>query len=197
MDEDGLLREEPRDDDDVEEEEVYDSSQYVFSSSDWHIIRGAKLLLWKVVRANTVRPSHLVGLGKALYALERLPQVTEGVSVVIDVSTPIQHFDEQEVYRFYQVAISGSEIEISSGGHLYSPQVGGDTFTCFSWLAQAGCETSHQSYLDQLWMLPTTVNDFATEVKEMDMNQEGYKLDVTDESDEIEMSDSETGDESD
>lgn len=190
MDEDDSLDEGVQDDGEIEEKEDCDSSRFIFTSSDWNIIQGAKLLLWKIVRSSAVKPSHLVGLGKALYVLERLPQVTKGVSVVLELSSPTQQIDEQEVYRFYQVTISGSEIEISSGGHLYSAQVGGDTFTCFSWLAQAGCDTSYQSYLDQLWVLPTSVSDFASEVKEMDLSQDGYKWDVTDESDEIEMSDS-------
>jgi hypothetical protein len=87
----------------------------------------------KVLKRDRITPQKIVGLGKLLHGLQRLPRSTPGID--IEVSTGHRSNDN----CFYQsLHLSESEFEISSGGAEYTPGVGSDSYTAFSFLVEVG-----------------------------------------------------------
>lgn len=171
---------------DDEEEQSDDYSKFILNKRDWHIINAANHLLWKVVKSSQVKPVHLVGLGKALYTLKRLPKVTEGVSVLVEVYSPRKWYDNREIWRHWTVEICGDEIHINSGGHHYTKEVGGDSFTTFQWFAKPGYEAVYDDYSADLWMIPE-LSDFASEVEKLALSDKAFTFSITDDSGDIDM----------
>lgn len=171
---------------DEEEEQSDDYSRFILNKRDWHIINAAKQLLWKVVKSPQVKPAQLIGLAKALHTLNRLPNVTEGVSVRVEVYSPRKWYDNREIWRHWTVEICGDEINISSGGHHYTKEVGGDSFTAFHWSTSPGYEANFNDYSAHLRMIPE-LSDFASEVERLSLADKAFTFSVTDESDNIDM----------
>ena len=78
------------------------------------------------------------GLARALHALGRLPLPTEGVNVVVTVSN---RFNQELSY--HDLTINETEFELGTGGSVYDPNVGSDSYSrdVFS-ASQYSCEGS-------------------------------------------------------
>jgi len=82
-----------------------------------------------------ITPQEVVGLGHALYALERLPKVTPGVYCQFGIfyRAGDKEFSEMKYITF---AISDYSFEISIGGSVYEKGVGSDRYTEPGWLIE-------------------------------------------------------------
>jgi hypothetical protein len=79
----------------------------------------------------------IVGLGKALYALERLPLVTPGS--YSEFGIVYREGDEEfSEMRYITFRISEAAFEISMGGSVYDKAVGSDSFSDPGWVVEAG-----------------------------------------------------------
>lgn len=170
------------------EEESIDNSSFVLSKLDWSIIEAAKLMLWKMVRAPQIKPKELIGISKALYVLERLPKVTDDVDLNIGISSPYKWYNNQRIFRYWTVEITGEELHVCSGGSHYTEEVGSDSFTSFSWWAQPGHEAIYDDYTSQHWMIPE-LDDFISEIESLDLVTESYEFAVVDHFDQFDLED--------
>ena len=75
----------------------------------------------------------IIGLGNALFALERLPEFTEGVVCEFGV---VYRFQGESKYIEFEV--TDAAFGISIGGTAYDPNVGSDTYSEPGWRIELG-----------------------------------------------------------
>ena len=87
----------------------------------------------RALRRKSIAPQQICGLGKLLHGLEQLPRPTSGmgISVTIGSRGPEQFF-------YQSIDLSDTSFELSSGGSEYTPGVGSDTYTSFSFNVEVG-----------------------------------------------------------
>ncbi len=111
--------------------------EFHLTDDDMYAIEIAKNIARRFLAHPQITPQQVIGLGNALYALERLPSVTPGASsefgVVYRAGT--EEFSEM---RYINFRISDMEFEISKGGSVYDKAVGSDSFSEPGWLIEAG-----------------------------------------------------------
>jgi hypothetical protein len=154
--------------------------QYILNDRDRQLVASAIVLLQKISHAPSVKPSQLVSVGKALHVLTILPDTTEDITLTMDLSGPRRWYGDHEIWHYWQVSIEPNYIEISSGGCFYRQSTGSDTFTCMQWSAQPGLRAEYNDYLNSLWMVDDA-QPFEPEVKQIDLSQPGYAIEVIDE----------------
>lgn len=152
---------------------------YRFNSRDRDLIDAAAVLLKGVIAFEKLCPAQLVSVAKVQHVLSRLPRVTPDLDVTISVIGPHCNFDEVETWHYWDVAIEGKQLSISSGGHYYHPSTGGDSFTTMNWIATPEESAVCDDYRDQLWMVPD-VQSFPDGVATINFATSNYKIEITD-----------------
>ena len=71
-----------------------------------------------------IKPRQVIGLGNALFALERLPETTEGVCCEFGLT-----YRSGNEMRYINFRISDEEFEISKGSSVYDCSIGGDNYS--------------------------------------------------------------------
>jgi hypothetical protein len=156
------------------------SERYQFDAEDRALLRSAAAFLKKVSEAKTTTPAEMASIAKVQQVLSLLPRVPSDFEVTVSVSSPRRRFDEIETWHWWEVAVEGERLSISSGGHFYRPSTGGDTFTTMTWAAVPDAPSELEDHSASLWMVPD-VQAFPDGVASIDLNIEGYKVEVTDE----------------
>ncbi|MGC9999898.1 MAG: hypothetical protein ABSE21_07335 [Bryobacteraceae bacterium] len=156
------------------------SERYQFDVKDHALLQAAATLLKKVIAAETTKPAELVSVAKLQHVLLRLPRVSSGVDLAVSVSSPRHKFGEIETWHWWRVAVDGTRLTISSGGHFYRSCTGGDTFRAMSWAAIPEAAAELDDYRESLWMVPD-VRSFPEGVASIDFATGGYTVRVTDE----------------
>jgi len=127
-------------------------------------------------------PSKAVSIGKMFSSLQRLPNVTEEDNVRVELTGPRRMFGTHEIYHWWTVELrDDGELTISSGGHFYRPETGGDSFSSMLWSVMPGGEPDFNDYLFNLSIVDDA-DTFENEVQSINLDAEEYKLKVTDES---------------
>ena len=87
----------------------------------------------RTLRRKSITPQQICGLGKLLHGLERMPRPTSGIdiTVAIESRTP-DHFS------YKSIGLSESSFELLSGGAEYTPDVGSDSYTNYSFHVEVG-----------------------------------------------------------
>lgn len=85
------------------------------------------------LKDNTITPKKIIGLGNALYALERLPITTPGVYVEfsIEYRNGTEQYSEMKYVNF---SITENEFQVSVGGSVYDSEIGSDSYTELDYL---------------------------------------------------------------
>lgn len=113
----------------VDKFDISEDEQYAIDIS-CNVIRS-------LLRNPRIKPQQIIGLGNALYALERMPNVTEGVyceyGIVYRAGT--EEFNEM---RYITFLITDYLFSISKGGSVYESLVGGDSFSEPDWIIELG-----------------------------------------------------------
>jgi hypothetical protein len=86
----------------------------------------------QMLRKREIDPSDIVGLGHALFALQRMPAATPGADVQFDVNLSGGDSDFRES-SWISFRITSEEFEIREGGSSYSAAVGGDSHSQTGW----------------------------------------------------------------
>ena len=111
--------------------------EFELIDDDFYAIEIAKNVARRFLRCDNISPQKIVGLGNALYALERLPLITPGAccefGIVYRAGT--EEFNEM---RYIDFRISESEFQISIGGSVYDKAVGSDSFSEPGWVVEVG-----------------------------------------------------------
>jgi hypothetical protein len=151
---------------------------YCFDGRDNALLAAAAILLNKVAATKLLRPAELVSLAKLQHVFSRLPKVTLGLDVSVSVISPRREFGEIETYHWWDIAVEGECLSISSRGHFYRPSTGGDTFTTMTWAIVPGERADFADYREGLAIVPD-VQSFPDAVTSMDFGR-GYKAEITD-----------------
>jgi hypothetical protein len=98
-------------------------------------------------------PEAAKAIGTAVAALRKLPELTPGINVRIEVGHCMGGEGFSESYR-YAVKLDERRIEISSSGSQYDPAIGSDSFSLESleWYAngQAAHKGNRDTWLERL-----------------------------------------------
>ena len=107
----------------------------VWEDDDLFAVETAKAAARMLLSHPGITPGQIVGLGRALYALERLPQATPGVCCEYGVSLTSGNDDFSEMH-YISFRITDDDFEISTGGSVYDKRVGSDTVSGPHWLLE-------------------------------------------------------------
>lgn len=139
------IEEEDEEGEEESDEEVEDApemgdakeKEFKLEDEDHEAIGLAKKLIRLLLAKPDVSPRQIVGLGRALYAWERLPQVTPGVFCEFGVCyrSGDKIFSQM---RYVSFLISEQDFEISMGGSVYDSAVGSDTISGPKWQVEIG-----------------------------------------------------------
>jgi hypothetical protein len=154
--------------------------RYNLNARDRSLLQAATNLLKRVAAAETLRPAELVSVAKLLHVLSILPRVTSDLEVTVQVTGPRREFGEIETLHYWEVAVEGERLSISSGGHFFQPSTGGDSFTTMIWAAIPEEFSDLDDYRQSLWMVPDVLW-FPDAVAGVDFASGGYKIRVIDE----------------
>ncbi len=85
-----------------------------------------------------VTPRQVISLGRALYALERMPEPTSGAMCEFGVTYRAGDRDFNEK-KYIDFRIDESTFAISVGGSVYDRTVGSDSYSEPGWNIEIGC----------------------------------------------------------
>jgi len=102
---------------------------------DYEAILVAKNVARHLLKQPRIAPEQIIILGKALHALECLPDFTPKTFIEFGVS--YRNGDDRfEEMKYILFRISNNDFEISQGGSTYDSSVGGDTYSRPGWLLE-------------------------------------------------------------
>lgn len=112
------------------------------------------------VRASigALEPAELRKMAAVLFALERLPYGSEGVSIDLAISQRIEGN-----LSYVSMEISGDAFRLSTGGSVYSPDVGSDSYSETKFEVETGGyrEGATEDFADWLDVFCTTVGPYS------------------------------------
>ena len=123
--------------DDASEMTSTKEDEFELEDEDYEAIGLAKKVIRLLLAHPDVTPRQIVGLGRALYAWDRLPQATPGVNSEFGVCyrSGDKNFSQM---RYVSFLIEGNSFVISMGGSVYDSAVGSDTITGPKWEVELG-----------------------------------------------------------
>jgi hypothetical protein len=95
----------------------------------------------------SLAPEEAKAIGRAVAALQKLPELTPGIDVRIEVAHRMGGEELSESYS-YAVKLDQRRIEITSSGSQSGPTVGSDSFSLESLKWYANGQTAHQGNRD-------------------------------------------------
>jgi len=117
--------------------EFPEMEKFELTDDDCYAIEIAKNVVRRFLKQSKITPQQVIGLGNALYALERLPLVTPGAFCEFGIEYRVGT-EKFEKMRYIGFIISDSLFEISKGGSVYDDAVGGDSFSEPGWVVEVG-----------------------------------------------------------
>jgi hypothetical protein len=112
-------------------------NKFNLTDDDYYAVEIAKHIVRRFLKDSDISPQQIIGLGNALYALERMPIVTPGAFCVFGIGYR-EGTDESSGMRYIEFSVSESAFEISKGGSVYDKAVGSDSFSEPGWLIEVG-----------------------------------------------------------
>ena len=109
--------------------------KFELEDDDYYAVDIVKNITRHFLKYPRITPQQVVGLGNALYALERLPMVTQGSSSEFGIVYRAGTEDFSEM-RYIEFRISEDIFEIAKGGSVYDKAVGSDSIPEPGWLVE-------------------------------------------------------------
>ena len=162
-------------------EDDVSSELYDFQPEEDAIIAATRRMLLKIAASGLINtPLKAIVVGKLFKVFQDLPKVTANESLSISLAGPRRTYGNHEIYHFWDIQLEEEGyLKISSGGHFYRPETGGDTFTSMTWEVFPGYKPDFEDYLDSLYMVDDA-DLFENEIADMKLSSGGYKLSVAD-----------------
>ena len=111
--------------------------QFELIDDDRYAVEIAKNTARRFLKDPRITPQQIIGIGKALHALERLPLVTPDANSEFGIVYRNGTVEFSEM-RYITFRISEDTFEISKGGSVYDKAVGSDSFSDPGWLLEVG-----------------------------------------------------------
>lgn len=120
--------------------------ELTLNNDDKYAIEIAENTIRRFLKYPNLGGLQIVGLGNALYALHRLPELTPGVycefGLVYRAGT--EEFSEM---RYIDFRITEDEFAIEKGGSVFQKGIGSDSYTQPGWFIGASGHTSRECEL--------------------------------------------------
>lgn len=112
------------------------NNEFHLEEEDYLAIEITKKTLRQLLKRYDLTPLQIIGIGNFLYALERLPQQTEGADTYVEISYTAgnEKFRESKSFGF---RIEEEIFEIDVSGYVYDEFVGGDGISYPGWYIEA------------------------------------------------------------
>ncbi|WP_429845141.1 hypothetical protein [Brevibacillus sp. FIR094] len=129
--------------DEEEAVEIYDSLDFdsivgfILDDEDHDVINAVINIIHRILKHPRIAARQIVGLGNALYALERLPKITEGAKCNFSINYEAGN-EEFKEFVYIDFEISDKSFGLSRGGSVSDAIVGSDSYTLPGWLVEAG-----------------------------------------------------------
>ncbi len=109
-----------------------ENNKFDLQDEDYCAILVAMNTARRLIRCPRIKPLQIIALGKALYALERLPESTSGIDVEFSITcrTGDENFHEMVYIDFI---INEKFFEISKGGSVCEKSIGCDSYSWNIW----------------------------------------------------------------
>ena len=142
--------------------------EFELTDDDCYAIEIAKNTSRLFLKHSQITPQQVIGLGNALYALERLPLATPGSFSELGV---VYRAGTEECSEMWYIAfiISESEFEISKGGSVYDNAVGSDSISEPGWLVEVG---GYRNTECELYDLEDSITEYLNLGAEITVNDE-------------------------
>ena len=128
---------------------VSDEEAFELTDDDFYVIEIFKNIAHRFLKNSLITPKQVIGLGNALYGLERLPLVTLGLNCEFGIAYTkgTNKFEEMHYFTF---RITEWDIQLSIGGSVYDQAVGSDSFSEPGWHIEVGGYRSTDTILIDL-----------------------------------------------
>jgi len=124
-------------------------NKFELVEEDYYALEIAKKIARHFLSLPIVKPKQIIGLGNAIFALERIPKSTPGVFVNYGVELCKGNNDFRE-RRYIDFMISEDRFEISTGGSSVDNQSGGDAYSEPGWIIETGGYYNRECMLSQI-----------------------------------------------
>jgi len=111
--------------------------EFELTDEDFQAIEIAKKVARRFLEWDNISPKKIIGLGNALYALERMPLSTAGAFCEFGICYRAGTEEFNEI-RYIDFRITELSFEISIGGCVYDKVVGSDSFSEPGWMIEVG-----------------------------------------------------------
>ena len=116
-----------------------ENNKFDLQDEDYYAISVAINTARRLIRYPRIKSLQIMALGKALYALERLPENTGGVDVEFGVVYRAGDENFREM-RYIDFIINEKFFEISVGGSVWEKSIGSDSYSSPGWyISNYGC----------------------------------------------------------
>ena len=142
--------------------------KFELTENDHYAVQIAKNVARRLLKHPQIKPQQVIGIGNALYALERLPVTTPGAYTEFGISyrAGSKNFSKM---RYIDFRISDEDFAISLGGSVYDDSVGGDTISEPGWLIEID---GYRNTGCQLYDLEDSVEEYLNLGAEIIVNDE-------------------------
>lgn len=117
------------------------------------------------LRNEKITPKQIIGLGNALYALERMPDQTEGAYCEYGITYRHGNDDYDET-RYITFTISEDIFAISDGGSSYERTIGSDSYSNPGWRIEIDGDKETEA---QLYDLESSIQEYLNLGAEIDV----------------------------
>jgi hypothetical protein len=132
------------------------TEKFPIARDDWAAIELAEEIARQLLKHPRITPIKIVGLGNALYALGKLPNITVGSSCKFGIT--YRHGDEDfSEMRYIEIGISETSFSISTGGSVYDKAVGSDSFSTLDWVIES---SGYKSTEGELYSIGSSVSEY-------------------------------------
>ncbi len=159
-----------------EESEEDANNGFNLTEEDYDAVQVARDAIRLFLSERRLAAQQVVGLGHALYALERLPKVTSGIYCDYDICYRTGNETYSEM-RYISFLISEDEFEISTGGSVYDQSVGSDRISGPGWRIEIG-GFADRELGQELYELENSIREYLSL---------GAKITVDDQSENVEF----------
>jgi len=105
-----------------------DVKEFQLEDEDYYAVDIARRTAYRILKCPNIKPEQVIGLGNALYALERLPMITEGIRCEFSITYKCKEKEtksiafriSEEVFEIVDSCSIGSEEKYSYSNNLWS-----------------------------------------------------------------------------
>lgn len=115
--------------------------RFGFFIEDYATIQEMIAGIRRILIRKSITAQQICGLGKLLFGLERLPRPTTGIDITITIANKTSNHSSYE-----SISLSESFFEIWSGRSEYTPDIGSENYTNFSFSVDRRLQ---KQYLDR------------------------------------------------